>query len=261
MGSYSFLCHTHGEGLVGSKCFMGENMAKHHPITYSIILATYVHKPEHIEMVQNCIADIKRLSTDFELIIVDDDSDQNTEFLSDEATTYIRHTGGNKGCAVGWNDGLKVATGKYLVVISDDVFVRPGWLECMREALDAFPNALAAMPAVTNMPSGSQMEENRVWVPASIFMLRPECLKIVGYFDESFFPFNYEDVDYWTRISQSGHTIARNYRVQVLHKEGQVIHSIEGHAETDQKNRKHYLEKWGFDPIPILYGSGKFPWE
>lgn len=228
---------------------------------FSIILATYVKNPEHVEMTQKCIDLIKTYSKDYELIIVDDCSPQDTTFLKESADVYIRHEGGNKGCAVGWNDGLRVATGKYLVVISDDVTVRAGWLECMKSALEKFPKSLASMPAVENMPAGKEPEENRVWVPASCFMLRRECLDIVGYFDEQFHPFNYEDVDYWTRISQSGHTIARDYSVQVGHKEGQVIHSIDGNDAIDKQNRSKYLKKWGFDPIPILYGGQLFPWE
>lgn len=229
---------------------------------YSIILATLVRKKKHIEMVEKCIERIKTFSKDYELIIVDDDSPLHNDFLKQQANLYIRHTDGNKGCAVGWNDGLRAARGEYLVVISDDVFVTEGWLECMENALKLFPNALASMPAVTHMPSGTKPEETRTWIPACVFMLRPETLKIVGYFDEQFHPYNYEDVDYWTRIFESGHTIARDYSVMVRHEEGQVIHSFEDNGEVDKKNRQRYLEKWGFDPIPILYhGTAKFPWE
>lgn len=229
---------------------------------YSIILATLVRKKRHIRMVEKCITFIKTFSKDYELIIVDDCSPLHAEYLKEQADVYIRHDDSNKGCAVSWNDGLKVAKGKYLVVISDDVYVSEGWLECMKNALDLFPNSLASMPRVTNMPAGLQPEEVRTWIPASIFMLRRECLDIVGYFDEQFHPYNYEDVDYWTRIFQSGHTISRDYSVSVQHLEGQVIHSFEESDTVDKQNRKKYLEKWGFDPIPILYhGTEKFPWE
>ena len=113
---------------------------------YSIILATLVRKKRHIPMVEKCIALIKTFSKDYELIIVDDCSPLHAEYLKEQADTYIRHEGGNKGCAVSWNDGLKVAKGKYLVIISDDVYVNEGWLECMKNALSLFPNALASMP-------------------------------------------------------------------------------------------------------------------
>lgn len=235
---------------------MGEIMVK-----YSIILGTLVRKPEHVEMVKDCISLVRKYSKDYELIIVDDSSPLDTAFLKEEADVYIRHEGGNKGCAVSWNDGLRVAKGQYLVVLSDDVSVSANWLECMSACFDKFPNALASMTAVEHMPVGKEPEEKRVWIPACCFMILPKTLDIVGYFDEQFHPFNYEDVDYWTRLCQSGHTIARDYSVLVGHKEGQVIHSIEDNNSVDKKNRERYMQKWGFDPIPILYGDAKFPWE
>lgn len=229
---------------------------------YSIILATLVRKKHHIPMVEKCIEHIKTYSKDYELIIVDDHSTYHSEYLKKVADIYIRHEDVNKGCAVSWNDGLRAATGDHLVVISDDVFVNEGWLECMKNALDLFPNSLASMPAVTHMPSGLKPEEIREWIPACCFMITPRTIDTVGYFDERFHPYNYEDVDYWTRIFQSGHTISRDYSVQVKHEEGQVIHSFKDNGVVDKKNRKRYLDKWGFDPIPILYhGTEKFPWE
>lgn len=228
---------------------------------YSIILATLVKEPQHIEMTEKCIDMIGAFSDDYELIIVDDGSPQDTRFLKDAADTYIRHKEMGRGCAVSWNDGLRIARGDFLVVISDDITVRSGWLEVMERGFTRFPRSLASMPAVENMPVGKEPEEKRVWVPASCFMLKRETIERVGFFDEQFRPFNYEDVDYWTRVSQAGGTIARDYSVQVGHGEGKVIHTIDGHEQIDKENRERYLRKWGFDPIPILYGDGKFPWE
>lgn len=231
----------------------------------SIVLATLVRKPMHKPMVLECLESIKKWSKDYEIIISDDGSPLDTQFLIPFANTYIRREKAG-GCAVGWNQGLRLAKGEYIVVISDDVVVKEGWLEAMRAALDKFPNALVSAPAVQHMPrvndGGDGIVEERHWFPGSCFMMRRQCLDIVGYFDEQFAPFNYEDVDYWTRVAQSGHTVCRNYNVTVDHKEGQVIHSIEDNGSVDSQNRQKYLKKWGFDPIPVLYdGGGKFPWE
>lgn len=216
-------------------------------------------------MILDCLDAIKKWSPEAELILSDDGSPLDTQFLIPYADTYIRRKSAG-GCAVGWNHGLRLAKGDLVVVISDDVVVKEGWLEAMKKALDKFPNALVSAPAVQHMPrindGGDGIAEVRRWFPGSCFMLRKECLDIVGYFDEQFAPFNYEDVDYWTRVAKSGHTVCRNYNVEVEHGEGQVIHTIEGNGSIDSQNRQKYLRKWGFDPIPVLYdGSGKFPWE
>lgn len=229
----------------------------------SIVLATLIRQPKHKPMVLECLDSIKKWSKDVELIISDDGSPLDTQFLIPYANTYIRRESPG-GCAVGWNQGLRLAKGEYIIVISDDVVVVDGWIEALKEALEKFPNALVSALAVEKMPrvGGPGIVEERKWFPGCCFMLRRSALDIVGYFDEQFAPFNYEDVDYWTRVAKSGHTVARNYNLEIFHKEGQVIHSIENNGSTDSQNRQKYIKKWGFDPIPILYdGGGKFPWE
>jgi len=230
---------------------------------YSIIMPCLFRRENHKKTVEECIESVKEHSKDYEFIIVDDGSPLDTKFLKRSATTYIRHKV-PMGIATSWNDGLKVSRGKYKVVINDDIVAKDGWLECMVEALDDVTDALVSAPAVQNMANGvgvRESHENRIWFPGSCFMFIDKTLKEVGYFDEQFSPFNYEDVDYWTRVYKAGYTLARNYEVMVDHKEGQVIHNMDDNKDVDSENKRKYISKWGFDPIPILYGHGKFPWE
>lgn len=233
-------------------------------VEYSIILTTLLRIPDHRKMVEECLDSVMQ-HTDWkntELIVSDDGSPLDTQFLRDKAHTYIRRDHA-QGCAVGWNQGLRLAKGNYLIVLSDDVVVVPGWIECMRKALDLFPTAMASAPQVEHMPNqGGEPKIMRRWMPASCFMLRKEALDKVGYFDEQFHPFNYEDVDYWTRIWQKGYTTARCFDVEVKHREGAVIHNIENNGEINDKNKERYFDKWGFNPLPIFYdGNLNFPWE
>jgi O-antigen biosynthesis protein len=232
-------------------------------IMISIVLATLIRKPQHKPMILECLDSIKEHSKDYELIISDDGSPLDTGFLIPYADTYIRrsHAG---GCAVGWNMGLRLCHGDFLVVISDDVVVTDGWLDALKLALDKCPNSLVSLRQLKRCLELVVQESLRSagGSRAAVLCLKRSALDIVGYFDEQFAPFNYEDVDYWTRVAKSGHTVARNYNIEVEHKEGQVIHSIENNGSVDSQNRQKYIKKWGFDPIPVLYdGEGKFPWE
>lgn len=219
-----------------------------------------LRRENHIETVKECLDSIKRYSNDYELIIVDDGSPLDTKFLRDNADLYVRHKK-PMGIAYGWNHGIKISSGFYKVIINDDIVAQPNWIECMIEAFK-IKGTLVTAPAVENMPVGLKIEENRTWFPGSCFMLNENTIEKIGYFDEQFVPFNYEDIDYWTRVYNAGYKLSRNYRVQVLHKEGHVIHAIENNGEIDQSNRVKYINKWGFDPIPVLYhGTEKFPWE
>lgn len=230
--------------------------------TYSVILTSRIHREAHLDTVRTCIMNIRYFSDldDVEFIVSDDASEFGADELREHADIYIRRKT-PLGCAWGWNQGLKVANGEYLIVISDDVFVGEGWIKGMRDALDKFPRAMVSSLGLTNVFDQKGIQESRVWFPGWIFMFRRETLDKVGYFDQQFMPFNYEDVDYWTRVYKAGYTTARNFDIKVQHKEGQVIHNVEGNGEIDKANRERYLKKWGFDPIPVLYGGGKFPWE
>lgn len=227
---------------------------------FSIIMPCLFRKEEHKDAVIECIDSVKKHSYDYEFIIVDDGSPLDTQFLRDAADIFIRHSK-PKGIAYGWNDGLKAATGEYYVVINDDIVVVEGWLDAMVEAFNTFPNAMAASTHVQHLPQEYELLEKKEWFPGMCFMLKPDTIEKIGYFDTQFVPFNFEDTDYWVRILKYGGTLAQNHKLTVGHKMGQVIHQIENNGEIDSENKKRFIKKWGFDPIPVMYHGADLPWE
>jgi glycosyltransferase involved in cell wall biosynthesis len=89
--------------------------------TVSVLLSTYNRAdllPRAIESV------FAQTLTDWELIIVDDASDDDTgtavePFLDDDRVTYIRHEY-NQGLSAARNTGLDAATGNYIATLDDD---------------------------------------------------------------------------------------------------------------------------------------------
>lgn len=225
---------------------------------YSIIMPCLYRKKDHKPIVEECLAKIKEHSTDYELIIIDDGSPLDTTFLRKEADIYIRHKK-PMGIAYGWNHGLKLARGKYLAVVNDDIFPVGGWLEAMVKGFETFPKALVSAPHVEHLPNDRELLEKKEWFPGMCFMLTQKTIKKIGYFDEQFTPFNYEDVDYWVRVLKSGGTLAQNHTLTVGHKMGHVIHYIDDNQNVDQTNKKKFIKKWGFDPIPSMYHGQELP--
>lgn len=91
----------------------------------SIIIGTK-NRQEYLEKL---VDSIKAHTHDYEIIVVDDASkDQTPSWAIKQDFKYIRN---NKSIPVAdaWNQGAEAATGKYLVFLNDDMVVEPHWAE------------------------------------------------------------------------------------------------------------------------------------
>src|SRR4051794_31518057 len=84
----------------------------------------------------------------FELIVVDDASNDETPALLDElrakapfAVHLIRHDEAT-GPSTGRDEGWRAARGELVAFTDDDCVASPQWLEQMRAAADAMPGAI-----------------------------------------------------------------------------------------------------------------------
>lgn len=223
---------------------------------FSVIILMFHRNEALVDMARDCVASVKNSGKDQEIIIVDNGSTSKYNW-EDYCDTYIRFNK-NMGISHGWNAGLKVARGKYLVIIGDDVIVHDGWLEAMKEAVEQ-PFAGMANPHVEHLPSGMGIVENYKWPSGACFMLKRETVDKVGYFAEHlYFPAQYEDVDYWIRIYKAGLKIYTNFGLTVQHLEGQTDSAPDISKHFDA-NRERFLKEHDLDPIPIFFGNGMMP--
>lgn len=218
---------------------------------YSVVVLIFHRTQELVDMAKDCIASIKNNSEDYELIIIDNGSENGSPmYWQSQADVYVRLSK-NRGIAPAWNIGLKLARGKFIAVCNDDILVGKGWLEKMSAAHD-LPQAGATALQVQNLPQDTGVVDTKRWLPGSCFMLKQKTIEKVGYFDERFFPAQFEDVDYWHRMFQVGLKYYVDHSFTIQHKESQTLKApdIGGHYEA---NKKLFIEKWGFDPIPVYY--------
>jgi len=220
-------------------------------ITYSIICPVYNHRPDSEEVTKLCIDSVLRYSKNYELIVVDDASpfpvsDTRPDIL-------IRHRR-NKGLSPAWNNGVKIARGDYIVIINSDVEVCENWLDRMRDVFTDDTGVVA--PAVEKLPNDPKQPPYQ-WFPGSCFMLKKETIARVGLFDERFAPFYFEDTDFWVRILRSNLKMKRVLDVFIKHRESFTVRDLSSN-EQYQKNYKKFIDKWGFDPIPIFCGGAPY---
>lgn len=225
---------------------------------HTVGILIYHRTEELVTMAQECLgsvlANIDRNTT--ELIIVDNGSPIRSNVWEKNADTYIRFSE-NKGISRGWNAILNSARGKYITIIGDDVKVRQNWLSELQKAKD-MPKCGVANIHVEHLPVGIGIVETYKWPSGACFMLDKNTINTVGYFDETIFPANTEDWDYWIRLYQHGLKFYRNYGCSIQHLEGQTVHSPDISAEHNRL-LMNLRKKYGFDPVPIFCGDTSMP--
>ena len=185
--------------------------------TVSIILATYNRR--HL-LGRSVKSVLNQTYQDYELIIVDDGSTDDTEKVvqnfNSEKIKYIKHPK-NKGIPAARNTGIRLAEGDYIAFQDDDDEWMPEKLE---RQINAYINESPEVGVVYtqynlidihNKPLpqlkvaqregyifGQLLNENHI--PPQTSLIRKECFSKVGMFDERFL--RMQDWELFLRISQ-----------------------------------------------------------
>jgi glycosyltransferase involved in cell wall biosynthesis len=189
--------------------------------TVSIITPTYNREQLLGRAIQSIL---NQTYQDFELIIVDDGSTDNTERLvksfNSEKVRYIRQRE-NKGPAVARNTGLRSAKGNYIAFQDSDDEWLPEKLEKQVRVFETAPpevgvvytsyykarkNGKRARPYASLVPQEgdvfSHLLKGRVVLPSTAVIKR-ECFERAGLFDERLLPI--EDSELFMRFSRDYH--------------------------------------------------------
>lgn len=211
----------------------------------SVIIPTYNREKYIVETVESVFA---QTFTDYEVIVIDDGSTDNTSVVLKpylDRITYIRKQNGGQGSAR--NAGIKIAKGEYIAFLDSDDLWLPEKLEKQVKYLDQHPNmglvftdyivfseegALLIPPPLTGGGqgegeqritfAGDDLSFNKLFkgnfIANLTVMIRRDCIEQVGYFDESRDLIGGEDYEMWLRIAMKykvGHIpdILAEYRV------------------------------------------------
>ena len=186
--------------------------------TVSVIIPTYNRVHFLGETIQSVLNQTYR---DFELIIADDGSTDNTEQLvksfGSDRIKYIQLKKNSGSSAVPRNTGLKAATGKYIALLDSDDTWLPDKLKLEVNFLDTHPSIGLVYSDYTYFGSRGSSEKTgfESKLPVSGFVLkemflnnpiisdtvlvRKLCFEKVGLFDESIVQCG--DLDMWLRIA------------------------------------------------------------
>ncbi|MBU4369953.1 glycosyltransferase family 2 protein [Patescibacteria group bacterium] len=243
----------------------------------SIIILNYNHK----NLLKNCLKSLKEagLKLDYEIIITDNNSnDGSQEFLSKFKVYPVKSckagspmakfnrvkslkfkvilNSQNNGYAQANNQAIKLAKGKYVLILNPDVIVLPNSIEQLIKYLQKNKKAGMVGPQLLNPDKtvqnscynfpklitpavrrtflgklpGFKKELARYlmldfdhqqikevdWLIGACLMIKKEVLEKVGYFDERYFLY-FEDVDLAKKVWQAGYKVVYFPKVQMIH--------------------------------------------
>ena len=182
----------------------------------SVVLPTYNGQKYLCESIDSILAQTMR---NWELIIVDDASNDNTGFIAEQYAKkddriHVIHNEHNQKLPESLNIGFRQAKGEYLTWTSDDNLYEPQALEKMRNFLVKDEKCMMVV-GNTIFFRGNEEERNRfdpksmylVNTVGGCFLYRKKVLEEIGGYDKE--KFLVEDYDYWLRIlskyGQIGH--------------------------------------------------------
>jgi glycosyltransferase involved in cell wall biosynthesis len=252
--------------------------------TVSIVIPTYNRARSIGHSIKSVL---NQTYQDFEVIIVDDGSTDNTKEVvgnfNDERVRYIRHEE-NKGEAAARNTGIKFAGGKYIAFQDSD----DEWLpEKLAKQIELFKDV---SPHIGVVYTGFLKKENseKTYIPfcwvrqkegdihkellkgnfigSPVVLIRKECFKKAGVFDERLR--NLVDWEMWIRISKHYHfkcideplVVAHYHSDNISDDKSSLIEALELVLEKnfdEFKKQKKLLARYWVNIGDLLISSGE----
>jgi len=218
------------------------------PTKISVIIPTYNREATLERAIKSVLAQTHR---NFELIVIDDGSTDNTSLIIDKHSRKIRYFSKlHAGVSSSRNLGLEKSEGTWVAFLDSDDYWLPKKLERQLEYLTNLPGTMIVQTEEQWIRNGvpvnpmKKHKKHSGWifryclplciVSPSAVLIHQKVFNDVGVFDESF-PVC-EDYDLWLRI-------AIKYQIGLIPEK--LIVKTGGHA--DQLSRKY----WGMDRFRV----------
>jgi O-antigen biosynthesis protein len=234
-----------------------------HPLT-DIVVLTHNHR----RITERCVEFLYKNTSNFNLIIVDNNSSDNTvsylKAIKESNFTLIKN-GTNRGVAGGRNDGIKASKAEYVICLDNDQYVNSGWLDSIFAILEKGFDSIGLDAWVLTPPNFRQRAyfpkkhcqtkfDKPTYVGGGGHLIPRKILEEFNFFDENYSPFFYEDSDLCFSMLKKGYRITWHYNNRVLHLGHQTGNKQRDFSLMDQfkKSYSYFVNKWyPYYPKPI----------
>jgi len=237
--------------------------------TVSIIIPTF-NNAEHLYQCLEAI--LSHTDVPFELIVVNDcSSDMTPQLLEKVENIQIINNEENLEFIRSCNIGSKLAKGRYILFLNEDINVTPQWLSKLVDTIESYPTC-GAVGAKLIWPEGGLQEAGSIiwqdgsalgygrgdnslkpeycylrevdYCSAACLLVRTELFRRLGGFDEGYLPAYYEDSDLCFGIKNLGYKVIFQPAVSVFHYEFGSRSSKRAKLLC-KANQPKFVRKWG----------------
>jgi GT2 family glycosyltransferase len=224
--------------------------------------------------IRDCFDNLMKLDyPDFEVIVVNDGSTDDTEAIARQYDFRLINTG-KRGLSNARNTGLEEATGTIVAFIDDDAYPEKDWLKYLAATFNANDCAGVGGPnisppgdgniadCIANAPGGPShvlfSDKKAEHIPGCNMAFRKKCLEIIGGFDPQFVSAG-DDVDICWRIQERGWWLAFSAASMVWHHRRNSISAYwrqqKGYGKAEALLERKWPEK--YNTVGHINWSGK----
>lgn len=207
----------------------------------------------------------------YEIAIVDNHSTDGTPAVLLEFAEKVRALGRGDSVriltnpattclAAAWNQAIRATTEPWVVVLSNDVLLPPGWWKGLAAGIDRHGLALASpYPFEGKLPEDfagwaqdfMARNHGRFWRDYSfvVYAFRRATFDQVGPLDENFQVGGFEDTDYIFRMRKLGLRYGIVGASTLYHFGSATMQAFKDQGDLHAApNRRYFIEKWKVDP-------------
>lgn len=216
-------------------------------LSVTVLVATY-NQARYIPDALNSLRRQTLSPQDFEVIVIDDGSTDNTQDVLKEYGKSIRViTRENKGLVDSCNEGLALARGRYFTRLDSDDMADSRWLDSLLKAMDSHPAACCGFTDRFEVSGNDRryvnVQENNIFsliVGGTFF--RAETLRRVG----GFRSFYWEEYDLYLRLRGLGTFI---YVREPFYLYRKHVDSMTSDEDRRLSGWKELIREWGIETL------------
>jgi GT2 family glycosyltransferase len=241
----------------------------------AVVIVTYRTR----ELVRQCLESVRDdlpAGRSTLIIVVDNASDDGTSEMIQHAFPEVKLIANseNRGPAVAYNQGVRAAGARYVLLLNSDIRVPRGTLAVMIRYLEEHPSVDVVSGRLRNPDGTPQFTRTKVFgvesrsskpfritfVGTGFFMARAAAFAAVGLFDE-FYYFSNEDLDWSERATRMGLRMVCLPQVSVVHHSRAGARQNAGPILVElYRSNLYYFHKF-YGPLVARLARAAMTWE